>query len=218
MGRIYGRASWGARPPKQAYRYNRHQGNAVIHYTADRQMDVADLDEKPAKPGPKWYKIWRTPHRNAAEKLRRINISRKIRAYNRAMRKWNLSNDADMARIEHKERSMMRSYQSYHQNVLEWNDIGYHVVIFPSGNAYLGRPCNSNTCANGAHARNANHQIGISHQMTAGELPTKAQVETYKELRKRWGVKYARGHRQVPGNSTQCPGKLVDVYNLPRSY
>lgn len=215
--KLFTKNDWGGRRGT-AGGYHRHNGEAVIHYTASEMQDF-DLDSgRPKKPGPRWYKIWRTPHKTLAEKARRVRISRVIRKYNEDMRKWNLDNAADYAKAVAHEKRMMRAWQNYHMDTLGWNDIGYHFVIFPSGHVYAGRQCDTVGCVYGAHTLNANERIGISHEMTIGEYPTEEMVESYRILRKKLGIKHAVGHKQVAGNSTSCPGSLVQVYDLPKRY
>ena len=215
--RLYSKKEWGGRAG-HAGGYHRHFGEAVIHYTASEMVDFDIASGKPRKPGPKWYKIWRTPHKTAAEKARRVRIARMIRKYNKSMRKWNLDNAADLQRAIAHEKKMMRAWQGYHMNVLGWSDIGYHYVIFPSGHVYAGRSCDPSGCVYGAHTKGANERIGISHEMTIGDYPTPEMVASYHTLRRKLGIKHAVGHNQVPGNSTSCPGRLIQAYSLPTRY
>jgi hypothetical protein len=100
----------------------------------------------------------------------------------------------------------MRAYQRWHMDANGWSDIGYHIVIFPSGHVYLARSWNSY----GAHAYNGNHMAGIS---IAGDYekhrPTKEALASLKKVMAEYGITSLVGHYKVPGNSTGCPGRYL---------
>ena len=88
-------------------------------------------------------------------------------------------------------------------------------MIFASGNVYHGRNLNSS----GAHALNANHTTGICFVMGPGDVPTHDMLDAFQQLIKLHGITRYRGHNQVPGNSTQCPGpELKARLGLPVGY
>ena len=219
--RVYSRAEWGARPPRRAHFMHNNTGAGIIHYTASDITPAGRRESTstppPKRPGPKWYKIWRTPHRTVAERLRRINVSRKIRAYNRAYKKWQKNTKLGPVdpKIVAREKSIMRVFQNYHMDNNGWKDIGYHYVVFASGNIYRGRPATGAKVAGGAHTINANHQLGLAHVMTKGQKPTDHMIAAGKQVLLALGITKLRGHRQVPGNSTFCPGDQLSArYNL----
>jgi N-acetylmuramoyl-L-alanine amidase len=113
------------------------------------------------------------------------------------------------------EKKIVRGFQNYHMDSHGWSDIWYHFLIFASGNVYLGRPVG----AYGAHTLNANHTTGFCFVMGPGDMPTADMIESFHTLRNRHGVKRYRGHRQVPGNYTQCPGDdLIEILRMPVGY
>lgn len=108
------------------------------------------------------------------------------------------------------EEQEMRAIQRLHQLGRGWNDIGYNYVIMPSGRVYEGRGFG----IRGAHT--ANHNTGTIGVSFAGNYethhPTTRQLIAFRLLRARLrqhGAKITaiKGHRQMPGQSTACPGK-----------
>jgi hypothetical protein len=116
-----------------------------------------------------------------------------------------------------------------------WSDIGYHYLMDALGRLYEGRP----TWAMGAHVLGQNsNRVGIN-LMQDGRTwgMTEQQYQTMDKLFRvgheklelpslksqanhdgdRWGV---YGHREVPGQSTECPGSkiLEDLHRLIRKY
>jgi hypothetical protein len=117
-----------------------------------------------------------------------------------------------------------RDWQAYHQNSNGWNDIGYHYLVDALGRLYTGRP----STVLGAHVLGENsHRVGINF-MQDGRYHglTRAQKRTLRKLFAKphhklglpalqtlvnhpggdWGV---FGHRQVPGQATECPGDKI---------
>jgi hypothetical protein len=115
-------------------------------------------------------------------------------------------------RTELGEQQEMRAIQRLHQRTNGWNDIGYNYVIMPSGRVYEGRGFD----VRGAHTHMHNTgTIGVSF---AGNYdasrPTARSIAAYHALRLRLRVKGAkvvrvRGHRQMPDQSTACPGRYL---------
>jgi hypothetical protein len=104
------------------------------------------------------------------------------------------------------EHAELRAIQHYHQTVNGWADIGYHFIVFPSGNVYQGRA----QATVGAHARNANHRPGIAFPGNyERQLLTSAQVAAYEWLVATLGFGAGEGHYRIPGNATACPGKHI---------
>lgn len=219
--KVYTREQWGARPPKAWTIRKLPCDEAVIHWSGSKITaggTRAGLDEAPPfpkKPGGKWYQLWRDPN---SPKVQRRNISKVIRAYNKARREyaqWEKQGVDVPANLVELEKSIVRGFQNFHMDGHGWSDIGYHYIIFATGNVYCGRDYNRT----GAHAYNANHTLGICHVMGPGDEPTPAMLEASKEIRDKHGIKRYRGHRQVPGNATACPGdRLSVILGLPVGY
>ena len=107
-----------------------------------------------------------------------------------------------------------------HRGVFGWDDIGYHYVI---GNGTMtaeglveeGRP----EWAVGAHSRGNNvDSLGICMVGDFGKTaPRTRQMEALAELlsdmlgRYDLGREAIRLHRQMPGNSTSCPGEKLPL-------
>jgi hypothetical protein len=118
-----------------------------------------------------------------------------------------------------------RDWQAFHQGPQRgWLDIGYHILVDGLGRLYLGRP----TDKLGAHVANQNTgrvginfmQDGRSHGLTFMQRKTlrklmrsehdRLGLPALKDLANHpgseWGV---FGHRQVPGQATECPGDKI---------
>lgn len=221
---IYSRQEWGARKPQSFPGQRSVNDEATIHWsgsemTSDGILNNGSMDprpEKPRKPGLKWYKLWRDP---TTPKAQRRNISKVIRKYNADMKTWKQATVGLHApfspEIIDNEKRIVRSFQNYHMDTHGWSDIGYHYIIFATGNVYQGRFINSF----GAHAYNANHTTGICFVMGPGDIPSPEMISAFGELRKRDGIRRYRGHRQVPGNATACPGPVLEkILRLPQGY
>lgn len=113
-------------------------------------------------------------------------------------------------RSEMAEHSEMRNIQRMHQNQRGWNDIGYNYCIAPSGRVYEGRGYE----VVGAHTQG--HNTGTCGISFMGNYhtskPTLRSIAAFhlllRRLKKR-GMKVAsvKGHRQMPDQSTACPGQ-----------
>ena len=106
----------------------------------------------------------------------------------------------------------MRNMQRFHQESRGWTDIGYNIVIDRFGTAYEGR----GILAKGAHTANCNSgTIGISFMGNYSERKLNfAQRTAFKlvlrNLAKRGvDVSNVKGHRQMPRQSTACPGRNI---------
>ncbi len=211
---FYTRKDWGARPagPWPGSRGKTDIG--TVHWSGTKITEggtlPGSLEAQPKKPGRKWYRLWRDPNTPAAQ---RRKLSKMIRRYNTALREWKHSQEQEMpAYVLEAEKAVMRQFQNYHMDGHGWSDIGYHRVIFASGNVYEGR----NFAATGAHAINANHTTGYCFVMGPGDEPTPAMIRTFHEMRHVDGVTRYKGHNQWPGNATACPGpRLTEVLKLP---
>lgn len=220
----YSRQDAGLRPPRWANPVHAHGGRATIHYSASELTPIGRTERrdlvKPRKPGAKWYALWRQPHRTPEEAERRRRISAVIRDYNRAIKEYRKAlreHGAVDPRVVDLEKRVWRSFQAFHMDGRGWSDIGYHVGIFASGNRYLGRHSTRTSVAEGAHARGANDTLGVVF-VTNGPI-TYHQQASFDELLDEYGLRrdLLRGHREVPGNATACPGDII-MDRIVRSY
>lgn len=188
---IISRDSWGAAPPTRAYTPRpRMLRRAVVHHTV-----AGTVDPESGRPGQRW---WDQLADGTATKAVRDGLNKWLERRNNAM---------------NAERANMRRIQQGHF-ARGFIDIGYHFVIYPSGRIYQGRP----VTAYGAHAVNANSEIGIAF---AGNMevdkPTSKALDSYERLLEDLQVpsRNVRGHYRVPGNATACPGKnLKSILSL----
>jgi hypothetical protein len=102
------------------------------------------------------------------------------------------------------ESARLRAIQRQHQ-AQSWIDIGYHLIIFPSGRVYRGRPLKTV----GAHVQSHNTgSIGIAFDGNfQTSTPTRAAIDTLVWLVRRNRVLRGMpvvGHRDFGG--TACPG------------
>ena len=217
--KVFTRAEWGARLPARPYGSRPSNHRAIIHWSGSSitpaGVKAGSQERKPPKrPGRKWYRLWRDP---STPKAQRRKLSKMITAYNRQLKLFKAYEAAQLVvdpKIIELEKSIMRQFQGYHMDGHGWSDIGYHEVIFASGNVYLGRP----TTAWGAHCMNANERLGFCLVMTDGDVPTTQMLNTIEDRLEYHEVSDAYGHRQIPGNPTACPGRLIRDLGLPRSY
>lgn len=197
------RAAWGAAPPDGSYTSVRHGGQGTVHYSASPITPGGSARPKPEKPGPKWYRLWRSKVTPVAQ---RRAISKTIRAYNEAVAEWRKEGGAVPPALAELERRTMRQIQAFHQGPSRgWLDIAYHRLIFATGNVYEGRPLG----VQGSHAIGANETVGYCFVMGAGDTPTPAMLDAFRAQATSDGVRHYAGHRQRPGNSTTCPGDAL---------
>ena len=115
-------------------------------------------------------------------------------------------------------KSRVKNIQSYHQNVRGWCDIGYHLLVDVDGVLWRGR---SATSKRGAHVGGQNTgNVGISFlgSYYDGIDPPQAQLDGAAEgfawIADYWGFDAnsttIRGHQEWPGQSTGCPGSVLD--------
>jgi hypothetical protein len=118
--------------------------------------------------------------------------------------------------------STLRSWQTFHQGPeRQWSDIGYHWLMDGRGELWQGRPA----WAVGAHVLQQNTgrlglcfvQDGRVHGLTPGQEKTlrrlfrvkhtRLGLPAFKELVRNPGASFGVfAHRDVPGQSTECPG------------
>ena len=114
--------------------------------------------------------------------------------------------------IEH-----LRAMQYFHQTARGWDDIGYNLIIFPSGRVWAGRGFQ----VRGAHVLGHNTgTCGITFVGTYSKVqPTPAAHAAYKKTLERmrehgFKVKWVKGHGDLM--ATACPGEGVRrMLNLP---
>lgn len=191
--KIISRAEWGARSAGP-YTTVAWGPRAVVHHTAD--FSGSEFAVKAKKPGPKW---WLAKYRNNKQVKAALNAYKK-----------------GLAAVQPLEIKNMQFMQGFHMDHNGWSDLGYHYVIYPSGNVYEGRPSHTR----GAHSNNAGNSMpGISFAMNSElEVATPASLAAFDDLCDMLGLTSVIGHRWVPGNATACPGKnLIRQLNINTS-
>ncbi|WP_311209374.1 MULTISPECIES: N-acetylmuramoyl-L-alanine amidase [unclassified Aeromicrobium] len=105
---------------------------------------------------------------------------------------------------------LLRGYRAGHLEK-KWADIGYNFAVDGSGRVWDLTGFNI-----GAHAGTAGNptRVGIVLILSENETPNAAMISAVRDLRGRVLVRYPNatgiaGHRQIPGNSTACPGPYV---------
>lgn len=181
---VKSRQVWDANPPTKPYYSVNHtdRPGVVVHHTAG-ELNYSFRRLK-AKPGLKWY---------AAKYRANRAVKAAIKAY-----------DRDDARLVELEIKVMKAIQRLHQIINGWSDIGYHIIIFPSGNAYEGRPLG----VGGAHTIGHNTKIGICFAGNFEKERLTPQAEDkYRDLISRIKPGSVAGHYKY--NPTACPGKNI---------
>lgn len=106
----------------------------------------------------------------------------------------------------------------YHVQTRGWDTDGYHVLISPNGRAELLIP--PSMMSYGAGSANpwtihvSCHGNYVSQQPTAAMLATIYQV--FRALDVCYGDHGWRGHKELPGAATACPGRLLDSLKTMR--
>jgi N-acetylmuramoyl-L-alanine amidase len=123
-------------------------------------------------------------------------------------------------------RAGVASAKSFHREHLGrgWAGIGYHYLISDDGAIICCRP----VLWNGAHVLNTNaNRVGVNMPGTTGDRPTRRQARAFN-----WLLHHAHtnamapahrtdndlsklpifGHRELPGQSTACPGLFLGMY------
>lgn len=103
----------------------------------------------------------------------------------------------------------VRSIQDFHMDTRGWSDIGYNFLVRDDGTIYEGR----GWLVAGAHATNHNTSgVGVCYigQNNPSEKARDTIRELYDEACRRAGRALTkRGHGQLSGNSTDCPGSVL---------
>lgn len=112
----------------------------------------------------------------------------------------------------------LRGYRDFHVNSRGWRDIGYNFAIDQAGRVYMLRSTTWYGNMVGAHAASgsnpdANEEyVGVLLVLGDSETPSARMVEAFRDwYHKRFlahwsGRTDVRGHRQVFGAQTTCPG------------
>lgn len=114
--------------------------------------------------------------------------------------------------------SRLRSYRDFHVNTRGWRDIGYTFAIDQGGRVWQLRTTTWHGNLVGAHCASAsnpraNHKyVGVLLILGQSEQPSAAMIEAFRDWYHTrflpvWkGRTDVRGHGQVPGAQTNCPG------------
>lgn len=124
--------------------------------------------------------------------------------------------DAYGVETEARVAARLRGWWDYHVNTRGWADIGYNFAIDQAGRVWDLR----GSGRVGAHAASASNTdanrewIGVLHILGDRETPTVAMAQAHWDLWDLLRPKFAnmdeeRGHGQVPGAQTSCPGPFV---------
>ncbi len=140
----------------------------------------------------------------------------RAQACNRPIREVILHHTWRPTAAQYQGRATVEGIYTYHTRELGWRDIGYHYLVSPIGEVWLGRPLGEV----GAHVAGHNvGTVGVSMILNGdAELPSPAQVKATRAvllaLLTRFGVDPAvnfgpgRGfHRDYSAKT--CPGTLV---------
>ena len=106
-----------------------------------------------------------------------------------------------------------QDFNRYHRSEKGWPRIGYHFVIDRSGNIFQVNPVDAYSYHNGYNNKAA---IGLCMVGNNDDYPpTAKQVKATKyiirSLSRAYGIKFLRGHKELPGATTACPGKYNDL-------
>lgn len=113
--------------------------------------------------------------------------------------------------------SRLRGWRDYHVNTRGWSDIGYQVAVDGQGRVWDLRGITRVPAAHASSANpDANEEFGACLFVVGNnESPTQAAIQAFRDWRtSRWLAKWpgrtnVRGHRQVPGAQTECPGDKI---------
>ena len=109
----------------------------------------------------------------------------------------------------YKGNATIKSIWRYHTQVRGWSDIGYHILISPVGEIWLGRPISKQ----GAHCHNYNGDsigvacIGNFMIDTMPERQYAALLEVVSRLMAQYNIAPSMVFPHKALNNTSCPGK-----------
>lgn len=108
------------------------------------------------------------------------------------------------------EREHMRQLEAQHQGQ-GWSGIGYSYVLFPSGRLYVGRGPKALPAAQ-KNANSGSIAVAYAGNTETADMTGRAKarfVLAARNLKRAHGVRLLGGHRDAPGQSTACPGRLA---------
>lgn len=143
------------------------------------------------------------------ERYRRIQISRRIRAYNQAMREWRAASApsaAELDRLDKEAFKIVQTFWRWHVVNRGWTDIGYHRVVFAHGIVIEARPSGYRGAHSGHNVGNAT--LGVAFVMGPGDVGSPEMVEAANAIEARDEVTMKYGHKDWI--ATACPGPWVE--------
>lgn len=112
----------------------------------------------------------------------------------------------------------IRSYWRYHTQTRGWADIGYPVLIDQAGRRFMGAGFSHGAAHSATDlVPDANQKLmAICFIVGNGEKPSPAAIKAANDQIDEWramfpNLRYFIGHKEVPGASTACPGRVMDV-------
>ena len=120
-------------------------------------------------------------------------------------------------------RALARQYHEYHAS-LGWGGLSYEALIGDDGTILLGNPVDRKSAAVAAYNTG---MVNICCPGTTGDRMTAAQKASVKWLLANWHTSVVpaphrltvrawkvswKGHREWPGQSTACPGVMLEDY------
>jgi hypothetical protein len=188
---ITGRGTWGAAPPANTPHRLGSWGSKYLwaHHTVGNYVSPDYGDDA------SWLRklsdAIKNPKKYTSQQVSRWKM---LKARNDAVRKKTVESEC----------KAMREIQRFHQKTREWNDIGYHFVVFPSGRVYEGR----GMLVTGAHCYGHNTEPSLSF---AGDYskrePDRRAITAFGEMIEHLNLNGWRGHRD--GYNTSCPGDAL---------
>ncbi len=115
----------------------------------------------------------------------------------------------------------LRHYRDYHMGTKGWQDIGYNLAIDQAGRVWILRSTKLAGNMVGAHCASksnpdANREyVGVLLMLGDQEPLSDAMIEAFQHWYHTWFLpawpnrRDVRGHGQVPGASTECPGPFA---------
>ncbi|RKY17427.1 MAG: hypothetical protein DRQ55_15835 [Planctomycetota bacterium] len=108
----------------------------------------------------------------------------------------------------------MRSIQSYHQDVRNWADIGYHFLIDPEGGIWEGRALRVQGAHAGSDKNRGNVGVCLMGNFDEASVPA-AQAQALDRLLDTLRARFSLGASDVFPHSrfklTACPGRSLSV-------
>lgn len=108
-------------------------------------------------------------------------------------------------------RQLLRAYRNWHVTGRGWGDIGYNYAVDQNGNIWsaAGRKKAAH-CASKANPYANAYYVGILLIIGNNEIPTNEMISALNWLIRQvngwYGINEVKGHKQIYGASTACPG------------